>query len=454
MKLREALKAIESEQLISFHMPGHKNGRLIDQIQPLTYKGDITEIPGADYLHDPSGCLLALEKGLSQHYGSQESKLLINGSTVGILAMMMGVLNRGDKVLVNRNAHQSVYHALELGGLEAVYLVPEMDARLGIVKGIDQSKVLNLLETTENLKACILTYPTYEGLCYDIGAMIDLCHQKGLLVLVDEAHGAHLNLRPDGPKSALDLGADIVVQSFHKTLPAMTQTAGLHFGFNHRLTPVQKRRVLWHLKALQSSSPSYVLMASVDAMLEIVLREGKERMALLDQRTKQFYRAVDGLKTIKCEPIIGGDLSKIILCSDNGIQLADLLRNKFKIQVEYATETICLLMTSIATVQEDFDALVLALKSLDSGRLTFTQSFIKKDYNQLYALLGEKQMAVGEAVLMETSLIPIGAASGRISGEYVIPYPPGIPIVLPGEMLTNPLIEWISEFKDQIHVLR
>ncbi len=485
MRLLEALEQIKEEKLISFHMPGHKNGQNVPLLFQDILKYDITEIPGSDHLHDAEGCILETEHLISKLYKSETSKLLVNGSTVGILSMIMGLTDRGDKVLVNRNAHKSIYNAIEMNALYPIYIYPEVDDFLGIPTDLK-------LQELENVKICILTYPTYEGLCYSIKDIIDLCHSKGIPVVVDEAHGAHLFLHENGPTSSLELGADIVVQSFHKTLPAMTQTACIHIGKANILTKFQLERLDWYLKSLQSSSPSYVLMASVDAMLTLVEHQGKDLTHKLENDIKAFYNRADALKHLKLVKLENGDITKLLLSVPNedlypnywdGKVIARILREKFHIQSEYDTSTLVLFMTSISNSKKDFDELNLALETLDKwfeekvlnkiilenienhnkmdnhNNIDISSVKVKNvngKFNRIYNAVKNGEPFVikaSEAVLMEKKNVKVADAIGQISAEYITPYPPGIPILVPGERITNEVIELFPKEVKEVKII-
>lgn len=467
MRLLDTLKQINGERRTSFHMPGHQSGRLLfDDVHNLL-ELDITEIPGADHLHDAKGPILETEQAIANFYGAERSKMLIGGSTVGILSMILGSTVPGDRILLNRNAHKSIYNAIEMSGLVPVYLYPQIDDHLGIPVGIELKDVEKVVSS---VKICVLTYPTYEGLCYPIEEIIECCHKQGVPVLVDEAHGAHLALDVQGPKSSLALGADLVVQSFHKTLPAMTQTACLHFSENCLLTNRQKERVLWHLSALQSSSPSYVLMASIDHMLTIIDREGVERFTQLRENLNRFYMRLNGLKTIKPHFFECMDISKIVLTVPktfynkdvwDGIALARTLLEDFNIQAEYDSKTIVLLMTSICTTSEDLNKLANALVEIDSVNLNkFDERFDPADspcFNRIYQTIESGQIYVTDArsaVNMEYEEVDVNASVGKISAEYVIPYPPGIPVLVPGERVLEETIMLFPESQKRLRVIK
>lgn len=467
MRLLEALDLIKSDNLVSYHMPGHKNGHHVPHVFQDILKYDITEIPGSDHLHDAKSCILETECLIAKLYNSEKSKLLINGSTVGILSMIMGLTVRGDKVLVNRNAHKSIYNAIEMNGLNPIYIYPEVDDFLGIPTDLKLGEL-------EDVKICILTYPTYEGLCYSIKDIIALCHSKGIPVLVDEAHGAHLFLHDQGPKSSLELGADVVVQSFHKTLPAMTQSACLHIGKNHILSDFQLERLDWYLKTLQSSSPSYVLMASVDAMLTLVEQQGKALSNALELNIETFYKRADRLKHLKFIRLKNGDITKLLLsfpedhCFPNywdGHVISQMLREKYRIQTEYDTTTLVLFMTSISTSKDDFEALNIALEALDTwfdiyllDKLNDPDDIenIRGKYNNVYHTIkcdNNFVYSASDAVMMKKKTVSRDACIDCIAAEYIIPYPPGIPILVPGERITKAVVNLFPKEVNEVKII-
>lgn len=470
MRLMDALRSIEKEALISFHMPGHKNGRLLFENEKNILSYDITEIPGADHLHDSEDCILETEQTLAKMYNALRSRILVGGSTVGIISMILGMTNPGERVLLNRNAHKSVYNAIEMNGLIPVYIYPEIDNYLGIPTGFDNAHFDALIE---DVKICILTYPTYEGLCFPIEEMIAKCHERKIPVLVDEAHGAHLFLHENGCRSALALGADIVVQSFHKTLPAMTQTACLHISKLNCLTEGQINKVDWYLKSLQSSSPSYILMASVDQMITIIESVGRKYTDVLERSIKQFYNDILHLKHIEAIKLSAMDITKIILAIPptsyiegiwDGTTLSSKLRNEYGIQCEYDSKTMILLMTSFCNKPEDFNALRDALYALDYHRDTLIENLVKNtgrnqncDYQMIYRAMASERifvMCAAEATKLEWEVQSIMDSIGRISAEYVIPYPPGIPILVPGERILEGTLALFPKSKQKIKIIK
>ncbi len=467
MRLLEALKTIKDAQLISFHMPGHKNGRFLFNGTEQLLAYDITEIPDADHLHDAHGCILETEQTLAALYGAHRTRLLVGGSTVGILSMILGTTQPGDKILLNRNAHKSVYNAIEMNGLIPVYLFPEMDDYLGIPTDLR----INNFNFEQDVKICVLTYPTYEGLCYSIKDIIDKCHTLNIPVLVDEAHGAHLFLHENGPKSALDLGADLVVQSFHKTLPAMTQTAGLHYSKQSILTDFQLSRVDWYLKTLQSSSPSYLLMASVDNMLDVIQDVGILRSQALAFQIESLYETIDALKCIGTHRFDAMDITKVILTIkkdyykpgvSDGYTISHKLRYDYGIQSEYDSKTMVLLMTSFCNEASDFEALKVALVELDRHIMHeitdySTVEVASVNYKAIYDAIESIEtyrMRAYDAVQLPSTSVSIEECIGEISAEYIIPYPPGIPILVPGERIHMETLKLFKTEKTNINVLK
>ena len=470
MRLVETLKNIKAKSLTSFFMPGHKMGRHIASHFPLDYAFDITEIAGADYLHHPTGTILETEEHLSKRYGSEMSKILVNGSTVGILSMIMGLVGEGETLLLNRNAHKSVYHAIEMGNILPAYFFPIIHPVLEIPMGLSIDAFETFLEDHSDAKACLITYPTYEGICYPIEEIIERCHEKGIVVLVDEAHGAHLHLSDVWPNSSLAYGADIVVQSFHKTLPALTQTAGIHFGKNNILKETQKNKIMWYLSVLQTSSPSYLLMGSVDAMLTVLDESGKSLADTLQESIKAFAHQVKKLQYIVCETFEGMDPTKIILrvkdSSCTGHWLAEQLREKH-VEIEYATSTMCLLMTSISSHECDFEQLIKALEAIEVLLAVREAEDIGIKVPHEVERLCDKDPSCGvfartdanaydivyspcEAKKRPMETCTLEEAIGRVSLSYLIPYPPGIPIVVPGERITQIVYGQIKRYEGQL----
>lgn len=450
--LQKKLEEYYNKEYLPMHMPGHKrNVELLGEKLP--YKIDITEIEGFDDLHNPEGIIKNIEEKAKKLYKSEKSFILVNGSTCGILSGIRACVNTGDKVLVARNCHKSVYNALEINGLNPIYIVPEIE-RDGIDRNISISDVKKKLEENKDIKLIIITSPTYEGIISDIKQIVDIAHKYNVPVLVDEAHGAHLNFIDElKSKEALNVGADIVVQSLHKTLPALTGTALLHIQGNL----VKEENVKRQLAIFETSSPSYILMASIEECLDIIKNKGKELFNIYNKNLKNFYKKTDKLEKLS---ILGNeikndeylkkyyDFGKIVIKTDKtnitGKELSDILRKDYKIELEMASSSYVIAMTSICDSYNNFERLLNALLEIDE------KLELKKDIrdNSCKIQLPKKKVSILKALENKNyKLEEYKNVEGKISREYIWIYPPGVPLITPGEEINKDVIEKIQEFE-------
>ena len=454
MRLLEALRQIESERLHSFHMPGHKYCEELKSMLKNIINLDITEIPGSDNLHSPEDCIMETQIAVSRLYNSYASRLLVNGSTVGILSMILGCTNEGDGILINRNAHKSIYNGVSMARLKPYFYVPNYDDYLGIVTSYDFDDICKIIKENGDIKVLVLTYPTYEGICVNISEIIELCHARNIIVLVDEAHGAHLKISDLLPLSSLEMGADIVVQSFHKMLPALTQTACLHFGNSLASRDdgnILMERVDYYLRTLQTSSPSYILMASIDAMLEIVEKNGLQLVEDVISYIDWFYNEAKDLKCFEISKFENQDPFKILIrlkanYFENGIwdgeRISKLLRERYSIQSEYDTPTQILLISSICSSKLDFEVLIKALREIDLARSKENIASSRSiSYRKLMLDIPHQILLPHIAINRAYEWVLVVEAAGRISADYIVQYPPGIPICIPGEIITEFILE-------------
>ena len=260
MTLYEKLKMYGQSDYYGFHMPGHKRNPNLPGDR-IPYQIDITEIHGFDDLHHAEGILKEAQENAAAWFHAEETHFLINGSTSGILSAILGTTHRGDTILVARNCHKSVYHAIDMNELNPVYLYPAFDSEAQLNTEISAEDVRTALEKNPKIRAVVIVSPTYDGVVSDVEAIAEAVHEKGIPIIVDEAHGAHFGFHPYFPENSNTKGADLVIHSLHKTLPSLTQTALLHVNGDL----VDRRKVKKYLDMLQTSSPSYVLMASIDA---------------------------------------------------------------------------------------------------------------------------------------------------------------------------------------------
>lgn len=421
MGLYERLKAYGKSDYYGFHMPGHKRNKELLQVN-LPYEIDITEIHGFDDLHDAKGILREAEERAAGLFHGEETHFLVNGSSVGILSAILGSTERGDQILVARNCHKSVYHAIELGGLCPIYLYPE-EEKSGLYGVLTPETVSEALEQNADARCVVIVSPTYDGVVSDVEGIAEVVHEKGIPLIVDEAHGAHFGFHSYFPENANQQGGDIVIHSVHKTLPSLTQTALLHINGNR----VDRQKVRKYLRMLQSSSPSYVLMASIDACMDFLEREGEKSF---DTYVHHLTQLRDGLKEMKHLQLVESqwyDKSKIVVSSRHteltGPQLADRLRWDYHLESEMAAGYYVVLMTSVGDRKEGFERLEKALKELDA---TLTVSEGEQPFYPLPR--GQK-------------------GKDRIATDYICLYPPGIPVVVPGEEMTQEVVSYLEIHK-------
>ena len=462
--LKNRLSVYGASDYYGFHMPGHKRrmGELGDP-----YKIDITEIYGFDDLHHPEkeGIITRAQERAARLYGAEETHFLVNGSTAGILSAISGCTHLGSGFLMARNSHRSVYHGAELRNLKPWYLYPQTVDSLGINGGILSSDVENSLREHEGTEAVFLTSPTYEGICTDVKAIAEICHSYRVPLIVDQAHGAHFPFSEYFPMDALKAGADVVIQSIHKTLPALTQTALLHI--QGKL--VDRERIRYYLSVYQSSSPSYVLMASIDNCMEELERQGGILFEAYIRRLERFRNSCDDLKSLQLldgefpgeAAICDYDKSRLVICTGNtsltGEMRMKILRSQYHLEMEMASENYVIGISSVADQKEDFMRLSMALHKLDEIRSQKRQQKEFRESREAQWLgKAETAMAIGTAMERETEWVEANKASGRIAGKYIYLYPPGIPLTVPGERVSEELcaqIKSIFEAGQRIHGL-
>lgn len=450
--LYDKLIKYREEDIYPMHMPGHKrNIALMDMANP--YAIDITEIDGFDNLHDAEDILLANMEEAAKLYHAEHTHYLINGSTSGLLVAVAACTKKGDTVLVARNCHKSVYHAIFLNELVPIYLYPEVDDEFGIHKGITPNQVKKELEQNPEIKMVLITSPTYEGIVSDIREIAKIVHSYNIPLVVDEAHGAHLGFSKDFPENSVTCGADLVIHSVHKTLPAFTQTALLHS--NGSLVDYDK--VKMYLQIYQTSSPSYVLMSGISNCLRLVKEQGAKLFDEYYKNLIEFYEASKKLRNLVVyQPLrlkdekrpFAFDPSKILIfthqSSINGVELYDLLLNNYKIQCEMMSKNYVVAMTSIADTKEGFSRLAKALFDIDNH---ITRQ-ITWQLNSLFYVSNLKLVLTPyEAYNLNKEGIMLDESIGNIAGEYVYLYPPGIPLVVPGEEITKEVVSKIKDYK-------
>lgn len=413
MRLEDKLKELGT---YPFHMPGHKRNK---KFGITGSEIDITEIDGFDNLHCPKGVIADIEKDLEKIYKSKKSLISVNGSSMGIMSAIFAVCNRGDKIIVARNCHKSVFNACMLLELKIIYIEPDYDSTNGYYTRLSQETADKAIKENPDAKAMIITSPTYEGFISEIECDIPL--------IIDAAHGAHLGLGyfPKYPSG------DIVISSLHKTLLSLTQTAVINI-YSEKLIERVKR----FNNIFQTTSPSYVLMNSISICADYVLKNRRDFCVFYENLCDLRLADTDNLRIMYTD-----DISKIIVSTAgtdiSGNDLAEILRDKYKIEVEAYYKTYVLLMTSVADEKERLEYLKKALEEIDEGLIYKYEGLIKKPP------CPKKIMQIkidDEGVETE-----IEESIGKVSNEFVYAYPPDIPIIIPNEIISTEAIRYIKD---------
>lgn len=438
--LYNKLKKYTGSEVYPFHMPGHKRQDITGE-GVIPYGIDLTEIPGFDNLHNPSGCIKNIEAKAAELYGVKHAFISVNGATGATLSAIRSMTCTGDRVLMARNCHKSVYNAVELMNLKPEYIFPDTEIcgkKYSFYGVVSPGKLDEKLKAFPDTKLVIITSPTYEGICSDIRKIAEVCHQNNAYLFVDEAHGAHFPFHKAFPESAISQGADAAVVSLHKTLPSLTQTALLltnDSGLN-----IQFRG---NLAVFESSSPSYILMASVDCCLDYLENSHKAFDEYVD-RLKLFHKRTKLLKKLSVfSPRKADDIGKIIILTADtnltGHKLAEILRNDFKIETEMSSVDYVTAVTSVCDSGEGFKRLYDALLEIDS-KCTLSQNV----NSLLLSKSPERMFLPCEKYRYNSVLTGLENLQGKISLEYVYAYPPGIPVIVPGEVLAKDIIDYIN----------
>ena len=438
------LEAYAKSDIYPFHMPGHKRKPLP---MPNPYTIDITEIDGFDDLHHPTGVLKEAAQRAARLYGAKKSYYLVNGSTCGILAAVSAAVPQGGKLLMARNAHKSAYHAAYLRNLSTVYLNLGQ-TKFGILGAVDPKEVREHLQADLKIRAVLITSPTYEGVVSDVAAIAEIAHEYGIPLIVDEAHGAHFGFHEAFPVSAVRLGADVVVQSMHKVLPSFTQTALLHLNSG----VVLPEKIEQYLDIYETSSPSYLFMAGMEKCLRLLEESGKTLFEAYVKRLLEFYERAGRLKHLRVmrkkdfpgDEVFDLDLSKIVISvqhtNSTGKELYRELLQRYRIQMELCTGFYALGMTSIMDDEDGFLRLNAALEAIDGNLLDADETGYGVMAARLYSPK-EKQFEIHEAMAFPKKTVSFEEAVGHVSARMVSLYPPGIPILLPGETIDADFIK-------------
>jgi arginine decarboxylase len=440
-----------------FYTPGHKRGvgvsqLLTDAFGKNVFRADLTELTELDNLFAPSSVIQQAQQLAAELFGATYTWFLVNGSTCGIEAAILATCGNGDKIILPRNVHSSAISGLILSGAIPIFLNPEYDPVLDIAHGITPQTIQTVLEKHPDAKAVMIVYPTYHGVCTDVSAIARITHQYNIPLLVDEAHGAHFAFHPELPISALAAGADLTVQSIHKTLGAMTQTAMLHVQGDR----IDIDRISKALQLVQSTSPSYILLASLDAARQQMALHGNELMSRalkLADEARNRIQQIPRLSLLCCDDVNFMALDKTrltVIVSKLGLTgfEADEMLEQIGVTCEFPSLQHLTFIISLGNTHEDIEQLVQSLTkiavapTLSASKQTESHSKISLTNISFGNTMG---ISPREAFFAPTRILPIEEATSHICAEVVCPYPPGIPILMPGEIISKIALEYLQQ---------
>lgn len=439
-----------SHSKLAFHMPGHKFGSIADLNKLNLPCLDNTEAIGMDNLYEANGIIKEAMLLMADFYGAKETLFLTNGSTAGILASILAICKQGDQLIIARNAHHSVWSALILAGVTPIYITPQYYEEEDILGEIHTESIAEAIKRYPNAKGVLIVSPTYEGIVSDVAGIAEVVHQNNMILIVDEAHGAHFVLGDEYPVSSIKKGADMVINSMHKTLPALTQSALLHIC-SHR---VRYEDVVTSLRMIQTSSPSYMMMGLMDYIRCYILEYRhlikKQYTEVLLAMRMRLNNELQKLKLIE-RNYSRYDISKIIISTKqtniSGYELADVLNKRFNIVVEAALDTYIILMTTMADQKDTLTKLENALLTIDNHIQYMHPRQAINDFMDYEVSIGKSPR---EIYYSRRDWIQLELAVGRVVAKNIMLYPPGIPIVCVGEILNEKHKELIKRFKDKV----
>ncbi|MEH1917646.1 aminotransferase class I/II-fold pyridoxal phosphate-dependent enzyme [Nostoc sp.] len=460
--LLDALKVNAARPHTPFYTPGHKQGEgisqpLADLLGKAVFRADLTELSDLDNLFAPQGVIQEAQQLAAEAFGALQTWFLVNGSTCGIEAAILATCGTGDKIILPRNVHSSAIAGLILSGAIPIFLNPEYDPVLDIAHSITPNAVESALQQHPDAKAVLVVYPTYYGVCGDLSAIANITHQYNIPLLVDEAHGAHFAFHPELPTPALTAGADLTVQSIHKVLGAMTQASMLHIQGNR----IDCDRISKALQLVQSTSPSYLLLASLDAARQQMAMHGKMLMSHTLQLTEEARTRISQIPELsvlqmpqleESPGFVALDKTRLTVTVSGlgltGFEADEILDEKFAVTAEFASLQHLTFIISLGNTPADIEKLVqgfttLAKEYRRSNLTVKNQVGLNLDRTLDYAL----ELSPREAFFAVSEILPLTQTNKRICAEIVCPYPPGIPVLMPGEVITKSVLEYLQQIQ-------
>lgn len=468
--LLDALWECANKNHAPFYTPGHKRGKgisqgLADCFGIDVFRADLPELPDLDNLFAPSEVIQEAQQLAAEAFGAEQTWFLVNGSTCGVEAAILATCAAGDKIILPRNVHYSAIAGLILSGAIPIFVYPEYDSSLDIAHSITPSGVAAALEQHPDAKAVMMVYPTYYGVCGDVAAIASIAHKHNIPLLVDEAHGSHFAFHPELPTPALAAGADLTVQSIHKVLGAMTQASMLHTQGNR----VNIDRVSKSLQLLQSSSPSYLLLASLDAARQQMALQGKQLMTRtlqLSDLAKKRINNIPGLSVLQPSKETPGfvtlDRTRLTVTVSGlgitGFEADEILHQELGVTAELPSRSHLTFIITLGNTEADIEQLVQAFTTLvrrERGGQSSRGAEEIRTVSSYQLPVTNSALTPREAFFAATETLPIQQTSDaeglgkalRISAELVCPYPPGIPILMPGEIITPQALDYLQNIK-------
>ncbi|MEA5604222.1 aminotransferase class I/II-fold pyridoxal phosphate-dependent enzyme [Nostoc sp. UHCC 0252] len=474
--LLDALKTNAARLHAPFYTPGHKLGEGISQplanlLGKAVFRADLTELADLDNLFTPQGVIQEAQQLAAAAFGASQTWFLVNGSTCGIEAAILATCGTGDKIILPRNVHSSAIAGLILSGAIPIFLNPEYDSVLDIAHSITPNALESALQQHPDAKAVLTVYPTYYGVCGDLSAIANITHQHNIPLLVDEAHGAHFAFHPELPTPALAAGADLTVQSIHKVLGAMTQASMLHIQGDR----IDCDRISKALQLVQSTSPSYLLLASLDAARQQMALHGKmlmSRTLQLANEARTKISQIPGLSVLQIlsPPYQGGlggssslgglvgspsfmtlDETRLTVTVSGlgltGFEAEEILDEKFAVTAEFASLQHLTFIISLGNTPADIEQLVQSFTTLANEYHRTNLITSSNEQNLLTTQAYTLHLSPREAFFAVSETLPLAQTSDRICAEIVCPYPPGIPVLMPGEIITKPVINYLQQIQ-------
>lgn len=453
--LLTALHSLAHRLDAPFYTPGHKRGRGISPQLRATlgaqiFRADLPELPELDNLFAPQGAIAEAQMLAAAAFGGDRTWFLANGSTCGVIAAILATCGPGEKLILPRSVHQSVVSGLILSGAVPVFVVPEYDAEWQMVQNVSPAAVAMAIQQHPDAKAVLIGSPTYYGVCADVATIADLAHQAGMPLLIDEAHGAHFAFHPDLPTPALQAGADLAVQSIHKTLSALTQAAMLHVK-GDRISP---DRLSQALQLVQSTSPSYLLLASLDAARAQIATGGKAHLTQtlqLAAQARERLSQISGVRVLdparsRSSGWFEYDRTRLTVSVDGvaGFTADEILHQQFNVTAELPTLHHLTFIFSIGNLPADVERLVSGFASIAQATADALLPRVG-DPIARPAALPRQALSPRQAFFATPETVGVAQAVNQVSAEWICPYPPGIPVLLPGEVITEAAIVYLQQ---------